>query len=667
MRIENRMTLALVVALAVALAGSLTYTAPALAQPEIDLGTEEQVQEGKVLYDKWCAQCHGENGDGRGIAAPYLQPRPRDFTEGKYKIRTTPNGTMPTDDDVARVIREGIPYTGMPGFPELGGSGIRNLVYYLKTFAPGDFEDPRAYGEPVTIPDPPPFDRQRALEEGLAAYQEAGCKQCHGEHGRGDGGTAPTLRDDWGYTIRAADLTRPWTFRGGGTREDIYRTLSTGFNGTPMASFDASLSEEQRWLIADWMVAQAGEDRDPEEAPYKSLLTAVPVDSLEGLPEDPDLTAELFAGAPAALFPMVGQIMEPGRQFHPSATSVEAKAIYDRDRIAFLVRWHDMAAETRGHNAPDLETPPYLEVQALLDGATGSGIADAEETTGEDAGEEDAGGDIWGEDLAGGSDEGDESGGNDQGGGSIWGDQVADDGADETQDDSTSGGSIWEEPAAGSPAEVLAAGTTGDPDRREFSDAVAIQLPLTLPDGIVRPYFLLGDDRNPVDLWFVDLAEAMNGGEGAGEGAGEATTARLYTARGSDDLALSDTPPPRVRASYQDGVWSVIFVRDRLRDGVPFHEDAFVPIAFSVWDGFQADRGNRRALTRWFSVYLEPSERPPVIGPMIRAGLAVLGAELLLIFFVRRRRRREASPEATPQAAPDAAGGTPEAPQQAPS
>lgn len=648
MRIETRKTLPrpslpgvalrLAPVLALALAAAPVF---GQADVEIDLGTEEQRQAGEALYDKWCAQCHGETGDGRGIAAPYLQPRPRDFTAGKYKIRTTPNGTMPTDADVARVIREGIPYTGMPGFPELGETGIRNLVYYLKTFAPDDFKDPRAYGEPVTIPDPPPFDRQRALEEGLAAYQEAGCKQCHGEHGRADGGTAPTLRDDWGYYIRAADLTRPWTFRGGGTREDIYRTLSTGFNGTPMASFDASLSEEQRWLIADWMVAHAGEDGDPEEAPYKPLLTAVPVDSLEGLPEDSELTAGLFADAPAALFPVVGQIMEPGRQFHPSATSVEARAIYDRDRIAIRVTWHDMAAEASGHNAPDLEAPPYLEVQKLLEGATGSGIADAEPEEEEDTG---AGGDIWGQDLAGGSDEDGESGGSDGTGASIWGDEA------EADEGGASGGSIWDEPSA---ASAPAGGATAiDPDRREFSDAVAIQLPSTLPTGILRPYFLLGDDRNPVDLWFVDLAEA---------GDGEPTTARLYTARGSDDLAISDTPPPRVRASYQDGVWSVVFVRDRLRDGVPFREDAFVPIAFSVWDGFQADRGNRRGLTRWFSVYLEPRDRPPVIGPMLRAGLAVLGAELLLIFFVRRRRRGAASPEAVAAAA----GGSPEAHRQA--
>ena len=34
-----------------------------------------------------------------------------------------------------------------------------------------------------------------------------------------------------------ADLAQSWTFRGGSSREDIFRTMSTGFNGTPMPSF----------------------------------------------------------------------------------------------------------------------------------------------------------------------------------------------------------------------------------------------------------------------------------------------------------------------------------------------------------------------------------------------------------------------------------------------
>jgi mono/diheme cytochrome c family protein len=89
----------------------------------------------REVYAKYCAQCHGDSGDGRGIAAPYLRPAPRDFTSGKYQVRSTPTGALPTDDDLRRVIREGIPYTGMPGFPGLTNRQVDELVQYLKTFS----------------------------------------------------------------------------------------------------------------------------------------------------------------------------------------------------------------------------------------------------------------------------------------------------------------------------------------------------------------------------------------------------------------------------------------------------------------------------------------------------------------------------------------------------
>ena len=73
------------------------------AQP--DLGTEAQRESGKALYTKYCAQCHGENGDGEGYATVHLLPKPRDFTTGKFKIRSTPTGALPTHQDLVNIIR----------------------------------------------------------------------------------------------------------------------------------------------------------------------------------------------------------------------------------------------------------------------------------------------------------------------------------------------------------------------------------------------------------------------------------------------------------------------------------------------------------------------------------------------------------------------------------
>ena len=55
----------------------------------------------------------GEGGWGRGAGAEQLAPRPRDFTKGLYKVRTTANKT-PTDQDIFRMITEGMPGTSMP-------------------------------------------------------------------------------------------------------------------------------------------------------------------------------------------------------------------------------------------------------------------------------------------------------------------------------------------------------------------------------------------------------------------------------------------------------------------------------------------------------------------------------------------------------------------------
>jgi mono/diheme cytochrome c family protein len=84
-----------------------------------DVGTEAQRASGQQLYLKYCSQCHGENGDGEGYAASHLRPRPRNLTTGKYKIRTTPNGALPTHQDRGNILRRGGPYPSRPAGPRL--------------------------------------------------------------------------------------------------------------------------------------------------------------------------------------------------------------------------------------------------------------------------------------------------------------------------------------------------------------------------------------------------------------------------------------------------------------------------------------------------------------------------------------------------------------------
>jgi hypothetical protein len=62
-----------------------------------------------------------------------------------------------------------------------------------------------------------------------------------------------------------------------------------------------------------------------------------------------------------------------------------------------------------------------------------------------------------------------------------------------------------------------------------------------------------------------------------------------------------------------------------------------MPVAFSVWDGFSRERGNRRGLSVWYSIYLGPEAVPSVVGPMIRTALFFLVIELVVIGLVRWR------------------------------
>ena len=544
-----------------ALVTALLFAAPAgpVRAQGPDVGTEAQRESGKTLYLKYCVQCHGEKGDGDGYATLHLFPRPRDFTTGKFKVRTTPSGALPTHQDLVNIIRRGMPYTSMPAWPTLSDQEVSNLAYFTKTFSP-DFAIAENVPQPIPLPGAPTATNE-SIALGKKLYEENGCLKCHGALGRGDGPSAPTLVDDLGHRIRAADLAQSWTFRGGSSREDIFKTMSTGFNGTPMPSFLDALQPEQRWAISDFIASLSGSNGPG----YTNLVVAKhsldPIDLAKG--------AASFESAPVAHFPIIGQITEPGRAFHPPATSVMVQAIYDTESIALLVRWHDMSAEKTGKNEPSLLVPPEEEEEPPAAGAAaGSDGASS---------------------------------------GSVFGDQeVAPTPADDPFADAAA-------PAA---------------PPSEFSDAVAIQIPTQVPTGARKPYFIFGDAQNSVDLWFFDLARP---------------DPLQFTGRGSADIALNDTGDVSGVASYDQGEWSVVFKRPlRAASSAPFSPGAFLPVAFSVWDGFSRERGNRRGLTAWYSIYLEPEVVPSAVGPMVRTALLILVFELAVIFLVRRSRRSAA-------------------------
>lgn len=131
------------------------------------------------------------------------------------------------------------------------------MTKYLKTFSPR-FKSEKM-PEPISIPAQPSANPE-LIALGKKMYADAGCNQCHGPDGKGDGTSAKELKDDWGEPISPTDLTlKP--FKSGPNPEDLYRTIGTGLNGTPMPSYAGALTPEQRWSLVFYILSIATRER----------------------------------------------------------------------------------------------------------------------------------------------------------------------------------------------------------------------------------------------------------------------------------------------------------------------------------------------------------------------------------------------------------------------
>lgn len=210
----------------------------------------EMVSKGKAVYQRFCISCHGEFGDGRGYSAQWLNPQPRDFTRAIFKCRSTPSGTLPVDDDLLRTLREGLYHTNMPSWAVLGGPNLLDVIQYIKTFSPRWKEE--GPGDPISYAAEPPDDAA-SRKKGQAIWNAQACFNCHGQSGKGDGPSVPTLFDDWGNHIVPFDFTSSPHRKCGNTDRDLYRTFLTGLNGTPMPSFADTVSPEDAWHLVHFL------------------------------------------------------------------------------------------------------------------------------------------------------------------------------------------------------------------------------------------------------------------------------------------------------------------------------------------------------------------------------------------------------------------------------
>ena len=521
----------------------------------------EASEKGKEVYEQSCAHCHGTEGRGDGSAAENLLPKPRDFTRGLYKIRSTESGELPTDQDLFDIITEGMPGSSMPGWETSLSTNDRwELVAYIKTFHDG-FKERSAPPRQINLEGRISYS-QESVEIGKELYTELGCVECHGNIGRGDGTSAPTLTDEWGFQTWPANLTQGWNYRGGFDTEDIFKRFIGGIAGSPMPAFEGDsflnfglTSDESKRLIElenkdemteaeeeesaqlyekmdeavnvalnraegteltaaeqqtydkamqvvyekSWHLANYVKSLMPEERPAPAIGNSV-LRSQYVQGELPTIDDTAWDTYEARYFPLVGQIVIEPRQFNPTIDAVQVKSFYNDTEVAFLFIWDD-----RTH------------------------------TTG-----------------------------------------------DETDE------------ATGKPLE----------------DALAVQFPVKVPQGPTapKPYFLWGG-RLPVYLWHWKAS------------APEQVTE--LTAKGINNAEVQEAQADlQVKSTYTDGQYKLWVKRPLKTDDkkdLQLDPGVFVPIAFSAWDGANGDVGAKRVITSWYTFALEPvpSSRRFVYPPLI--------------------------------------------------
>jgi DMSO reductase family type II enzyme heme b subunit len=320
-----------------------------------DVGTaiaQGDANAGKAVYDRKCLLCHGEKGDGKGAGAELLVPKPRDFTRGLYKIRTTANKT-PTDQDLFRVITEGMPGTSMPGWDVLPERERWNLVAYLKTFAADAFkEGPKKLELPKDV-----SSSEASIKRGKEMFEAIECHKCHGTEGRADGPSRAELKDEWGHPVAPANLAQRWTFRGGASRTDIATRIANGVLGTPMPAFlDSVEKPEDVWHLTNYILSLG-----PERPAYATLVTVGSVS--DALPDDPN--AGFWKKIAPQYIPLMGQVIVDPRNFNPAIELVSVRAAYNDKEVAFHLTWDD-PTESKGDgkqtfpDAISLQFPPQI-------------------------------------------------------------------------------------------------------------------------------------------------------------------------------------------------------------------------------------------------------------------------------------------------------------------
>jgi len=246
-----------------------------LSSPTTQDVLEPSLENGRKVYSENCSVCHGKKGAGDGPGAKVSSPFPRNFIKGHIKLRSTPFGKIPTDKDLFDAITNGSKGTTMPSWEHLAENDRHSLVLYLKTLSK-KFEKFVTKGKThkiVVITDPPKF-TLASLERGKELFTQ-NCSACHGIKGRSDGASTKKIVNIATDAIWPRNLSKPWKFRRGDKRKQIFQTLRTGLSLTAMPRFSPRIfKDEQIWDLVNYVqTLSSSQNQNPHDfSMFKKLM-----------------------------------------------------------------------------------------------------------------------------------------------------------------------------------------------------------------------------------------------------------------------------------------------------------------------------------------------------------------------------------------------------------
>jgi mono/diheme cytochrome c family protein len=333
---------------------------------------------GQKLFAQHCAGCHGTLGDGKGPAAAFLFPKPRDFRFGKYRLVSTENA-VPSQADLDAILVRGMPGSSMPSWAHLkpedraqliqeiyrlsvDGARDRYVLNLKKEQGLSDEEikaqdvqvEIAAYARARTTPSEAAvvpaiaLPDAAAIERGKEHFVKQGCVSCHGNEGKGDG--VKKMADDEGYPTRPRDLTRG-IYKGGHDPASLFLRVARGMPGTPMPSAPA-LSETQVVDLVHFLRSLSTEEQ--RQAPVLKR-ESVMVRKVANLPA----TSEISRWREA---PPVSLRLTPLWWRDDAIQTVQVQAVHDGQSIAFRLEWDDPTADTHAGKVEVFKDAVALEL-----------------------------------------------------------------------------------------------------------------------------------------------------------------------------------------------------------------------------------------------------------------------------------------------------------------